>query len=111
MNAAEHLSTYFDVDQLFARRRLVDYAAYKDMLTDVIRSMQTPNFYPHSLAVKSGANEPLRTSVAHLFSRAQNLPCSTAAQSYMQLVPTTLRFSLALEVVFPLLDAPIDVSA
>ncbi|KIP01847.1 hypothetical protein PHLGIDRAFT_96635 [Phlebiopsis gigantea 11061_1 CR5-6] len=80
------------------------------MLTDVIKPMQTPNFYPHSLAVKTGANDPLRTSVAHLFSRAQNLPCSTAVQSYVQLVPATLRFSLALEVVFPLLDAPVDLS-
>lgn len=75
-----------------------------------MNAMQAVNFYPQPLAMKQGPVDPLRSSVVHLLSRAHTLPCSTAAQSYMQLVPATSRFSLALDVLFPLLDSPADVS-
>ncbi|KII83802.1 hypothetical protein PLICRDRAFT_118985 [Plicaturopsis crispa FD-325 SS-3] len=49
--------------------------------------------------------EPLRASVGHLFSRAYDLPCLTAAQAFSQLVPPTSRFQLALDALLPLLDS------
>jgi len=52
--------------------------------------------------------DPLRLSVGQLLSRALNLPCSAAAQAFAQLVQPTARFQLALDVLLPLLDAPVD---
>ncbi|KAK0219117.1 hypothetical protein IW262DRAFT_1448944 [Armillaria fumosa] len=48
--------------------------------------------------------DPVRASVGHLLSRAYTLPCSTAAQAFIQLVQPTSRFQLALDVLLPLLD-------
>ena len=75
-----------------------------------MNTMHSVNMYSQPIAMKPVQVDPLRSSVVHLLSRAQSLPCSAAAQSYTQLVPTTSRFSLALDVLFPLLDAPVDVS-
>jgi hypothetical protein len=79
------------------------------MRTDVMNIMQSVNLYSQPIAMKPVPVDPLRSSVVHLLSRAYSLPCSAAAQSYMQLVPATSRFSLALDVLFPLLDSPVDV--
>lgn len=86
------------------------YAPPDAMHTHVMNAMQPIPMYSQPLAMKPSLVDPLRSSVAHLLSRAHSLPCSAAAQSYMQLVPATSRFSLALDVLFPLLDAPVDVS-
>ena len=80
------------------------------MHTHVMSPVQSIPMYSQPLAMKPAPVDPLRSSVVHLLSRAQGVPCSTAAHSYMQLVPATSRFSLALDVLFPLLDAPVEVS-
>ncbi|KAI0341196.1 hypothetical protein BDW22DRAFT_1359447 [Trametopsis cervina] len=74
--------------------------------------MQTATYFHQPMASMKQANavDPLRSSVAHLLSRALNAPCSTAAQSYMQMVPSTSRFQLALDVLLPLLDSPAEIS-
>ena len=68
-------------------------------------------FYPYNshLATKQASIDPLRLSVAHLLSGAQSLPCSATAQSFTQLVPPISRFQLALDLVLPILDSPVDV--
>ncbi|KZP13985.1 hypothetical protein FIBSPDRAFT_752547 [Athelia psychrophila] len=48
--------------------------------------------------------DPLRVSAIHLLSRAHNLPCSSAAQAFSQLVQPTSRFQLALDALLPLLS-------
>lgn len=73
--------------------------------------MQTaPAYYPQPLMAKQTSGDNLRASVGHLLSRAYMLPCSAAAQAFNQLVQPTSRFQLALEMLFPLLDSPVDVS-
>ncbi|THU83322.1 hypothetical protein K435DRAFT_689715 [Dendrothele bispora CBS 962.96] len=52
----------------------------------------------------NGGPDPVRASVGHLLSRAYSLPCSTTAQTFMQLVQPTARFQLALDALLPLLD-------
>ncbi|KAF8637461.1 hypothetical protein AX17_002806 [Amanita inopinata Kibby_2008] len=49
--------------------------------------------------------DPVKASVAHLLTRAYSLPCSTAAQAFMQLVQPTSRFQVALDALLPLLDS------
>ncbi|KAG6848441.1 hypothetical protein H0H93_016921 [Arthromyces matolae] len=49
--------------------------------------------------------DPVRASVKHLLTRAFTLPCSTAAQAYVQIVQPTSRFQLALDALLPLLDS------
>ena len=74
--------------------------------------MQMAAYYQYSqpLATKQAQVDTLRSSVTHLLTRAQSLPCNTAAQSFTQLVPPISRFQLALDVVLPLLDSSVDVS-
>ncbi len=57
------------------------------------------------------AADPVRGAIGHLLSRGYSLPCSTAAQAFIQLVQPTSRFQLALDVLLPLLDphAPSEV--
>ncbi|KAF8902991.1 hypothetical protein CPB85DRAFT_1320780 [Mucidula mucida] len=50
------------------------------------------------------AADPVRGAIGHLLSRGYSLPCSTAAQAFIQLVQPTSRFQLALDVLLPLLD-------
>ncbi|KAI0698269.1 hypothetical protein BC835DRAFT_1335377 [Cytidiella melzeri] len=73
--------------------------------------MQTATYYQQPLAMKSiNPGDQLRSSVVHLLSRGLNLPCSAAAQSYAQMVPSTSRFQLALDVLLPLLDSSVELS-
>lgn len=46
----------------------------------------------------------LQASVSRLLSRAYQIPCSTAAQAFNQLVQPTSRFQLALDSLLPLLE-------
>ncbi len=62
-----------------------------------------PRWDPTSSA-QAPPGDPVRASVGHLLSRAYTLPCSTAAQAFIQLVQPTSRFQLALDVLLPLLD-------
>lgn len=72
--------------------------------------MQTATYYQQPIAMKQvNAVDPLRSSVVHLIARALNLPCNAAAQSYIQMVPPTSRFQLALDVLLPLLDSSAEV--
>ena len=48
--------------------------------------------------------DPVRAAVAHLFSKAYSLPCSTAAHSFANLVQPTSRFQLALDALLPILE-------
>lgn len=88
-----------------------DHARRRLMRLDALNDMHTFTAYPQPLAMKPTSVDPLRASVAHLLSRAGSLPCSAVAQSYMQLVPPTSRFTVALDVLFPLLDSSAEVSA
>ncbi|KAI0087555.1 hypothetical protein BDY19DRAFT_994871 [Irpex rosettiformis] len=73
--------------------------------------MQTATYYQQPMAMKPvNAVDHLRSSIAHLLTRGLNLPCSTAAQSYNQMVPSTSRFQLALDVLLPLLDSTAELS-
>ncbi|KAI0799772.1 hypothetical protein BC629DRAFT_1581421 [Irpex lacteus] len=56
------------------------------------------------------AFDQLRSSIAHLLTKGLNLPCSAAAQSYNQMVPSTSRFQLALDVLLPLLDSSAELA-
>ncbi|KAG6811721.1 hypothetical protein H0H92_006122 [Tricholoma furcatifolium] len=57
---------------------------------------------PHTQMTSMG--DPVRASVKHLLSKAFTLPCSTAAQAYIQIVQPTSRFQLALDALLPMLD-------
>lgn len=73
--------------------------------------MQTATYFQQPMAMKQlNPVDPLRSSVTQLMIRALNVPCSAAAQTYMQMVPSTSRFQLALDVFLPLLDSSGDVS-
>ncbi|KAJ3893092.1 hypothetical protein GG344DRAFT_87377 [Lentinula edodes] len=72
--------------------------------------MLPPSMSPSLLSGSSPSSsssplDPLFTSIRHLLSRALSLPCSTAAQAFIQLVQPTLRFQVALDALLPLLDA------
>jgi hypothetical protein len=54
--------------------------------------------------------DPLHTSVGHMLTRAHSLPCSAAAQAFLQLVQPTSRFQLALDALLPRLDGSAEVS-
>ena len=71
--------------------------------------MQTATFFAPPLPAKQTAGDPLRASVSLLLSRAYTLPCSTAAQAFIQLVQPTSRFQVALDVLLPLLDPHVEV--
>lgn len=51
-----------------------------------------------------------RASVTQLLAGACATPCSTAAHTFVQIVPPLSRFQLALDVLMPMLDARIEVS-
>lgn len=65
--------------------------------------MQLAAFMPPGLAAQLPPGDSLRASVGHLLTRAYQLPCSTAAQAFSQLVQPTSRFQLALDALLPLL--------
>ncbi|KAL0952944.1 hypothetical protein HGRIS_007158 [Hohenbuehelia grisea] len=48
--------------------------------------------------------DPVQASVSHLLARAMSLPCSTAAQAFLQLIQPTERFRVALDALLPLLE-------
>jgi hypothetical protein len=74
--------------------------------------MQTTNYYRQPMAMKPvNVADQLRSSVRHFLSTELGLPCSAAAQSYMQMVPSTARFQLALDLLLPLLDSSAEVKA
>ncbi|KAH8831263.1 hypothetical protein DL96DRAFT_1777570 [Flagelloscypha sp. PMI_526] len=52
----------------------------------------------------------MHTSVVNLLTRAEVLPCSTAAMAFARLVPETTRFQVALDEIFPLLSGNGEVS-
>ena len=60
---------------------------------------------PPSQQFKSLSSDPVRASVSHLLAKAFSLPCSTAAQAFVQLVQPTARFQLALDALLPILDS------
>ena len=74
--------------------------------------MQTVSFYQPPLAAKPTVQmgDTTRASVAHLLAGAVATPCSNAAHAFVQIVPPLSRFQLALDVLMPMLDSPIDVS-
>ncbi|KAM5538820.1 hypothetical protein V8D89_007542 [Ganoderma adspersum] len=76
--------------------------------------MQTASFYQPPLATTPTSNAPMgdstRASVNHLLAGACSTPCSTAAQTFVQIVPPLSRFQLALDVLMPMLDAPIELT-
>ena len=76
------------------------------------RMMQTASFYQPPLAAKPTVQmgDTTRTSVAQLLAGAVATPCSTAAHTFVQIVPPLSRFQLALDVLMPMLDSPGDVS-
>ena len=86
--------------------------AYYDLYAPAM--MQTASFYQPPLAMTQASNAPAgdstRASVNHLLAGACSTPCSTAAQTFVQIVPPLSRFQLALDVLMPMLDAPIEVS-
>ena len=77
--------------------------------------MQTAaSFYQPPLATKqisTSMGDSTRASVNHLLAGAYSTPCSTAAHAFIQIVPPLSRFQLALDVLMPMLDAPVEVSA
>ena len=75
--------------------------------------MQTASFYQPPLAAKPTAQmgDTTRASVAHLLAGAVATPCANAAHAFVQIVPPLSRFQLALDVLMPMLDAPVEVSA
>ncbi|THH17684.1 hypothetical protein EW146_g3180 [Bondarzewia mesenterica] len=69
--------------------------------------MQTASAFLVSPPPPSQAHgDPLRASVSHLLAKGYTLPCSTAAQAFVQLVQPTARFQLALDALLPILDSP-----
>ncbi|KAI0702571.1 hypothetical protein C8Q76DRAFT_632858 [Earliella scabrosa] len=74
--------------------------------------MQTVSFYQPPLATKQTVQmgDPTHASVAHLLAGAFTTPCSTAAHNFVQIVPPLSRFQLALDVLMPMLDAPVELT-
>jgi len=70
--------------------------------------MQTITALAPPLAMKQSAADPSRASVSHLLTQAYSLPCSTATQAFTQIVQPTSRFQVALDVLLPVLDSPIE---
>ncbi|KAI0334169.1 hypothetical protein GY45DRAFT_1295506 [Cubamyces sp. BRFM 1775] len=74
--------------------------------------MQTApaSFYQLPLATKQQAmsGDSTRASVTHLLAGACSTPCSTAAHTFMQIVPPLSRFQLALDVLMPMLDSRVE---
>ena len=75
--------------------------------------MQTApaSFYQLPLATKQQAmsGDSTRASVTHLLASACSTPCSTAAHTFIQIVPPLSRFQLALDVLMPMLDSRVEV--
>ncbi|KAH8114862.1 hypothetical protein DFH11DRAFT_130726 [Phellopilus nigrolimitatus] len=71
--------------------------------------MQTVAYRPSPLPAPSPASDPVRASVAHLLARAHGIPCTAAAQAFVQLVQPTARFAVALDVLLPLLSGRAEV--
>lgn len=63
-----------------------------------------PSPVPSQLAQTSTTADPVRASVAHLLSRAHEIPCTAAAQAFNQLVQPAVRFGIALDILLPVLS-------
>ncbi|KAI0370934.1 hypothetical protein BV20DRAFT_1035585 [Pilatotrama ljubarskyi] len=76
--------------------------------------MQTIAFHQLPLATKQQQQimsaDSTRASVTHLLAGACSSPCSTAAHTFMQVVPPLSRFQVALDVLMPMLDARVELS-
>ncbi|CCM02268.1 uncharacterized protein FIBRA_04353 [Fibroporia radiculosa] len=72
--------------------------------------MQTLAAFKPPLAMKQTSVDPARASVKHLLTRAYSLPCSTATHAFNQLVQSTSRFQVALDVLLPILDTPAELT-
>ncbi|PCH42915.1 hypothetical protein WOLCODRAFT_138110 [Wolfiporia cocos MD-104 SS10] len=71
--------------------------------------LQTTSTYaPAFPSMKQSLADPVRAAVKRLLSEASSWPCSTAAHTFTHLVQQTSRFSVALDVLLPLLDTSID---
>ncbi|KAI0350992.1 hypothetical protein OH77DRAFT_1498803 [Trametes cingulata] len=74
--------------------------------------MQTVPFYQLPLATKQQQQtmsaDSTRASVTHLLAGACSAPCSTAAHTFVQVVPPLSRFQVALDVLMPMLDARVE---
>ncbi|KAJ7589456.1 hypothetical protein C8J56DRAFT_938641 [Mycena floridula] len=57
-----------------------------------------------TIQMQSSLGRNASAAVGHLLSQASQLPCSTAAQAFTQLVQPTARFQLALDALLPILD-------
>ena len=57
------------------------------------------------------ATDPVRTSVAHLLTRTDGIPCMAAAQAFTQLVQSANRFTVSLDLLLPLVSGNADVSS
>ena len=73
--------------------------------------MQTASYYSTPSTQAQNAQDPMRTSVNHLLSRAHNIPCTAAAQAFTVLVQPNNRFQVSLDVLLPLLSGNAEVSA
>lgn len=68
--------------------------------------MQTAAYRPPPMAsaFSMSATEPVRTSVAHLLTRTDGIPCMAAAQAFTQLVQPASRFTVSLDLLLPILS-------
>ncbi|THH07603.1 hypothetical protein EW145_g3265 [Phellinidium pouzarii] len=66
--------------------------------------MQTATYRPLPISAPPPAADPIRVSVAHLLAHAHGIPCTAAAQAFVQLVQPTSRFGVALDILLPLLS-------
>ncbi|KAG6332613.1 hypothetical protein ID866_6476 [Astraeus odoratus] len=74
------------------------------------KSPTTTSILSPTFASQIDSGDPVRASVAHLLVRAYTLPCSTAAQAFLQLVQPTARFQLALDALLPLLNSSVELA-
>ncbi|KAH9916386.1 uncharacterized protein BXZ73DRAFT_92491 [Epithele typhae] len=74
--------------------------------------MQTAAFYQHPPQARSPSprSPPGRRSSARTRLAPFATPCSTAAHTFVQIVPPLSRFQLALDVLMPMLDAPAELT-
>ncbi|KAJ3005341.1 hypothetical protein NUW54_g4381 [Trametes sanguinea] len=69
---------------------------------------QLPPLATKQQQITSMSGDSTRASVTHLLAGACSTPCSTAAHTFMQIVPPLSRFQLALEVLMPMLDSRVE---
>ncbi|KAI5119255.1 hypothetical protein M0805_007258 [Coniferiporia weirii] len=66
--------------------------------------MQTATYRPLPISAPSPAADPVRVSVKHLLVHTHGIPCTAAAQAFVQLVQPVNRFGVALDILLPLLS-------